>query len=404
MRHSFVSPKHWQAESPLAIPFFESRPQSRLRHQPADSAAGLPDVDASPAPQSCGQDIPETTLDNAGFVVISELARGHHSSVHLVQKAATEIELGGLRCVKRFPKSVSCEERASVEREFHVMRKVCDHPRILDAFSLFQDGSSYYIEMPYCEGGVLIDLKRHAIAAGVSLTEVWWSNVFKSCVEALVHLHTHEVIHCDVKEANLMAKTSDYFEPEIVLVDFGIAQDRSHVCIDDKDCKKPDIIYGTPGYIPPEVWSSKVWTPAGDMFSLGVVISQLLMERSGLFTEGTSCLKDIKHATQTREPPFDSIDQMHLRKLARDLLEKVPSARSRAVDALSAIYTINFKLSDDASPEQANVLPEKTRIPEDAIADASKEDGSSSISTASGLDSPPPSPSLASSCSDCEGQ
>ena len=66
-------------------------------------------------------------------------------------------------------------------------------------------------------------------------------------LNALFHLHGHAMMHCDIKEPNMMIKSSDFKQPHICLIDFGIARamadDSTETC-------------GTPGYIPPETWST----------------------------------------------------------------------------------------------------------------------------------------------------
>jgi len=104
------------------------------------------------------------------------------------------------------------------------------------------------------------------------------------------------VMHCDIKEANIMLKDDDLGEPQIVIIDLGVAQ---------RAGTERDIIYGTPGYIPPEVWEAKNWHPQSDMFSLGVVVMQLLIGKMGLLIENTSNFKEMKEATLLREPPFE---------------------------------------------------------------------------------------------------
>jgi serine/threonine protein kinase len=103
-----------------------------------------------------------------------------------------------------------------------------------------------------------------------------------------------------------MLKTDNYHKPEVVLIDFGIAQE-AHAT--------RAAIYGTPGYIAPEVWDTKTWTPKGDAFSLGVVIFQIMTgtvpdtsrKCFGVFTENTKTLVDIKWATKTRKPDVRSM-------------------------------------------------------------------------------------------------
>merc|ERR1719414_1800257 len=115
-------------------------------------------------------------------------------------------------------------------------------------------------------------------------------------------------MHCDIKEPNLMIKAADFREPHIVLIDFGIA--RAMADNVSQTC-------GTPGYIPPETWDTGKWFPKGDIFSLGVVIVQLMANKlpplgartpwtkGGIFLEGCATFPEIQHATKTRHLPRD---------------------------------------------------------------------------------------------------
>merc|ERR1719446_278614 len=78
------------------------------------------------------------------------------------------------------------------------------------------------------------------------------------------------MMHCDIKEENIMIKTDDYKMPQLVIIDFGLAQH-------DADEKRQ--ICGTPGYIPPETWQMQKWYPTGDVFSMGVAMLQLVIDQ-----------------------------------------------------------------------------------------------------------------------------
>merc|ERR1719356_890139 len=116
------------------------------------------------------------------------------------------------------------------------------------------------------------------------------------------------MIHCDIKEPNLMLKTSNFNDPEVVIVDFGIVQEAA------KDRKR---LLGTPGYIPPETLETTKWFPKGDCFSLGVTMMQLILdqvpeagagphgsEKMGIFSHGAHSIDEIFQITRLRHPPF----------------------------------------------------------------------------------------------------
>jgi serine/threonine protein kinase len=292
--------------------------------------------------------IPEMTLSEAGLQIQRELGHGNQSSVHL----ASKLHEGSFGCVKRFDKAACTSSSVEfMKEEYRVMEEVGSHPCITEAFQIFQDASFFYIELALYQGGDFSKLRKNAVRADVSCGEEWWINVFQQAMRGLAHLHKHNFMHCDVKEANLMLKTDNYHEPEVVLIDFGIVQAR--------DAKRT-AIFGTPGYIAPEVWDTKVWTPQSDAFSVGVVILQMMADkipdnhrpRCGVFTEGTESFKEIKVATQTREPDMSSMVEcgLHLQELTRRLLLKDCAQRPNVSEALASLESC--RTGEEQSSEQ----------------------------------------------------
>mmetsp|Transcript_1803 Transcript_1803/g.2663 ORF Transcript_1803/g.2663 Transcript_1803/m.2663 type:complete len:288 (+) Transcript_1803:2-865(+) len=149
------------------------------------------------------------------------------------------------------------------------------------------------------------------------------------------------MIHCDIKEPNIMVKTEDFHQPQIVIIDLGVAKAMA--------ASDEGIPHGTPGYVPPETWETKKWFPSGDIFCLGVVIVNLLTDkqptsagnedRRGIFVEGCSTMKEIFQATMKREPPLDLMppDMPHLKTIAGMCLQKKMSDRPRSEEALKKL-------------------------------------------------------------------
>ncbi|MER7459264.1 protein kinase [Micromonospora sp. NPDC126480] len=88
--------------------------------------------------------------------------------------------------------------------------------------------------------------------------------------DALAAAHEHGVVHRDVKPGNIMLTPTG-----VKVVDFGIAAG-----VGD-DVTDPDgLVWGTPAYLPPEQAAGAEATPAGDVFALGVVITECLTGRT----------------------------------------------------------------------------------------------------------------------------
>jgi serine/threonine protein kinase len=200
---------------------------------------------------------------------------------------------------------------------------------------MFQDDSIFYLVQECYKGGDLTTIKERALQQGVSIKEDWWRFTFHQVLDGMMFMHGQAMIHCDIKEPNIMVKTADFQWPEIVIIDLGVA-----TCM-----ARDGVLHGTPGYVPPETLQTKMWFPVGDMFSFGVVIMQLLLNRvpssrvpfAGIFQEGCRDARQVFQETLRRVPPFDAMpaEMPQLTQLVRRLLAKNRKERPNAVTAQS---------------------------------------------------------------------
>jgi len=286
-------------------------------------------------------DIPHLDLENAGYTFTKDIAQIGQGVI----KLATHANTGSTRCVKCYDKSkLGADALELLRSEIDLIFDLGKHPNIGEAFEVFQDPGSYYLAQPFYSGGDLVGVKRRAVGAGVVPTESWWTSIIRQCLEGLAHMHARGVMHCDIKEANIMLKSDDLQEPEVVIIDLGVAQVAG---------TNRDIIHGTPGYIPPEVWEAKNWHPQSDMFSFGVVVVQMLICKMGIFTENARTYKDIKEATLRRPPPLElmPIEFPRFRGLAQKLLAKDFRDRPTAASMLQQVWEEDF--SEDSDDDAA---------------------------------------------------
>jgi serine/threonine protein kinase len=267
-----------------------------------------------------GENIPHSSCESAGYVLTEEIAQTNHGAIKLAADTAT----GSIHCVKWYDMAqIQAQTFEFLKAEVELMFELGVHPHIGGVIEIFQDHTGYYLVQPYYRGDNLVGLKKRAASANIAATDVWWKNIFCQCLEGIAHMHARGVMHCDIKEPNIMLKEEDLQDPEAVIIDLGVAQ-RASV--------NRTVIYGTPGYIPPEVWEGKTWYPPSDMFSFGVVVVQLLIGKVGIFTEDTKTYRDVKSATQVRLPPFElmPLECPGLRWVAEKLLAKNHTDRPSA--------------------------------------------------------------------------
>ncbi len=208
-------------------------------------------------------------------------------------------------------------------REAELLQKV-QHPGIVafyDARS--ENGIAYYV----MECVIGVSLEQLIRKNSVPLEEVP-ELVIKIC-EALHAVHSVGIIHRDLKPANIMVLESY----DIKLTDFGIARPENSQLTHHNE------IVGSVCYIPPEIWIGEDPTPSVDLYSLGIVMYELL---TGKVPFDGSSPGDLmrKHLQSIPEPPKDSNPAIpsYLNRITLSLLSK--SKLDRPKDALSVIEKI----------------------------------------------------------------
>jgi serine/threonine protein kinase len=284
-------------------------------------------------------DIATRTAEEAGYQMMQEIGHGNQSRAHLAHNRMKRDTC----CIKTYKKSAMCKEDIDcLKDEFSALHLLAAHPNVASAADIFQDSKFYYMVQDVFTGGDFTTLRRHALNRLVDLSKSWWSELFKQSFAGLAHLHENALVHCDLKEPNIMLKTDKYHRPEVVIIDLGLV--RNAAC-------NTHYVSGTPGYIAPEVWEHGSLYPGADIFAMGVIMMQMLLDRipphhnpppkcqvlpGGIFTQGTNTMAEVQRATRARTPPFHLLAEQwpDVATLAQRLLEKEVSMRPSAKQVL----------------------------------------------------------------------
>ncbi|CAD8184973.1 unnamed protein product [Paramecium pentaurelia] len=204
-----------------------------------------------------------------------------------------------------------------------------DHPNILKLYEVFKTNSTYYLVTEYIDGKNLKQLSNeiHQMQDNSILC------LLKQLFEGLNFIHKNNIIHRDIKSANLILQKDGLLK----IIDFGLA------CFDGDQLKDYPKC-GTPGYCAPEIlqnignknqYDSKV-----DVFSAGCVLYKLLTSKS-LFEAETSkqVLKKNKNCL------FHIKEQGRLFDLTKILVRQNPLDRPTSLQTLQLIQ----KMIDDES-------------------------------------------------------
>ena len=158
------------------------------------------------------------------------------------------------------------EEEAELKERLHREAQAAgklSHPNIVTIYDVGSEGQLQYIAMEYLEGQTLEEMIKKKVRFNYRIL----SQIIIQICAALQYAHEREIIHRDIKPANIMI-LKDY---QIKVMDFGIARVESH------SMTKTGIAMGTPNYISPEQLRGQSIDKRADLFSLGVVIYELLV-------------------------------------------------------------------------------------------------------------------------------
>jgi serine/threonine protein kinase len=219
------------------------------------------------------------------YSIQSLLGRGGFGVTFL----ARNIRLPGqpLCVVKKFapiftdPKLVAIA-RDQFELESLMLSQLGSHAQVPTLLDYFQIDENYYLVEEYIPGTVLSQLVTHQH----QLTETAVESFLTQMLHLLVYIHSHHLIHRDIKPQNLILCQTDR---RFVLVDFGAVRDLSPIASQNKQTEYSTAV-GTPGFAPPEQLANYP-VYASDIYALGMTCIYLLTgkEPSEFTTDPYTC-------------------------------------------------------------------------------------------------------------------
>lgn len=160
--------------------------------------------------------------------------------------------------------------RARFLREAEVSAHL-KHEHILSLFDFGEVEGRLFLVTPYIEGGTLA--ARLQASGPLSLVEA--HHLFVPLAQAVAYIHRRGVIHRDLKPTNIMLDSEDG-EVYVRLIDFGIATMQGHSASPPLTAAGHEM--GTVAYMAPERLAG-IAAPSNDIFSLGVILHQMLTGR-----------------------------------------------------------------------------------------------------------------------------
>lgn len=224
------------------------------------------------------------------------------------------------------------------------------HPNIITVHDFGYDAGRLFIVMEYLPGMNLKDLirqnGRYPVNDAVHL-------ILQACA-GIGYAHRAGIVHCDVKPHNLLVAT----DMRLKVTDFGIARALSSINPDEKR----EEVWGSPQYFAPEQAKGLAPSPASDVYSLGVVLYELLTGRLPFEHKDPQELARM-HREDRPVPPrrFNREIPPNLEQIILKVLSKEPAQRYRSADQLGRVLAPFNTYSEAYAPPVGSPPPTVSR-------------------------------------------
>ena len=277
---------------------------------------------------------------NDRYEIIKTLGEGGMANVYLAydtildRNVAVKVLRGDLAGDEKFVRRFQREALSASS---------LSHPNIVEVYDVGEDNGQYYIVMEYVEGKTLKQLlkKREKL----TITEV--IDIMSQLTDGMAHAHDAYIIHRDIKPQNIMILENG----TIKITDFGIA-----MALNAAQLTQTNSVMGSVHYLPPEQASGKGSTIRSDIYSMGILMYELLTGAIPYRGENAVeiALKHMKEplpSIRTVLPDIpQSIENIILKSTAKNPQNRYKDAREMHEDIITA-------MDENRSNEKRYVYP-----------------------------------------------
>jgi serine/threonine protein kinase len=212
------------------------------------------------------------------------------------------------------------------------------HPNIVTVHDFGLDEERLFIVMEYVPG---TDLKSIIKKRGVIPADEAVELIVQACA-GIGYAHRAGLVHCDVKPQNMLVTP----DKRLKVVDFGIARALASIVPDEKT----DVVWGSPQYFSPEQATGIAPSPASDVYSLGVVMFEMLTGQQPFTADSSEELARLHREVPPPSPRrLNASIPKELEQILLKVLSKEPSARYRTADQLGRVL-VTFTQSSTSGP------------------------------------------------------
>ncbi len=268
-----------------------------------------------------------------GFTIGPRVAEGGMGSVYQATRADSQ-DMFAIK-IMMIDHDGDDEYRQRFIREAQLMQTL-KHPNITPVFATGEEHDMLYFVMPFVRGPSVFTLlgRRH-----FSPLTAW--QILSPVAQALDYAHKRGVIHRDIKPSNILVETNERTGNHVYLVDFGLSKIEGQ-----KTLTKSGVSMGTPHYMAPEQVQAKQLSPQSDIYSLGVVLYELLLGQLP-FNASNPYQIALKHVREVPPPPHTLhanfplvLEQILLQALAKEPLQRFKTAEDFRMAYANAVQKL----------------------------------------------------------------
>ncbi|HVW26629.1 MAG TPA: serine/threonine-protein kinase [Polyangiaceae bacterium] len=296
--------------------------------------------------------MPSTTPPNeeptfSGYSVVAKLRAGPITDLYRAQQT----ELGRLVFIKALGRGIlpSSPFAAALEREARLLTEL-DHPGVIRVLDFVRGDRTMWLVLEHVDGWSLEDI----LAPKRKLSPDAAVAIALSVAEALGHAHSRGVIHRDIQPHNVLVAKSG----AVKLVNFAAAAG-------ERLPTAPEMLegtsgFGTPAYMSPEQLLGEPEDARSDLFSLGIVLYEMLTGKRPFDADGDRPLSQ-RGRHESMAPPSRAVPEIaaSLDRATRRCLAKLPSDRFQTALELSRALSAEL---DGSVPREETIATELLRL------------------------------------------